>query len=78
VELERPPGVPDELWARVLAHQREAVEYEEREKRLLSSLSTGDERMLDRALGQLEADKARLKTRQESLAVEMRGHGVDI
>lgn len=78
VELQKPPECPDELWARVLAHQNDAIEYEERQKRLLSSLETGDEKMLDRALVQLQEDAEELKDRRAALSAEMRSHGVKI
>jgi hypothetical protein len=76
--LEQPSGVPDELWARVLAHQRQAIEHEERKERLLSSIKTGADKILDRAFANLRNDEVELKARQEALASEMRKYGVDI
>lgn len=74
--LEKPPGVPQELWERVLAHQKQAIEFEEREQRLLSSLRTGDEKMLDRALVQLREDGTKLKAQQMAIWEELKGYGV--
>lgn len=78
MELVKPDGVPPDLWEQVLAHQKEAMEFEERKSRLLSSFKDGDEKMLDRALHQLQADEDRLSARQVELCEEMRAHGVDI
>jgi hypothetical protein len=78
MELKKPLGVPDELWARVLTHQDEAREFEERKQRLLSSFKAGDVKMLDRVTQQLQVDQEKLKARQDSLCVELREYGVDI
>lgn len=68
----KPPGLPQELWERVLAYQEAEEEYGKRKKRFLSSLKTGDDRIMDRALEQLTADEERLKAQGAALSRELR------
>lgn len=69
---EKPPGIPQELWERVLAYQQAGEEFRERKNRFLSSLETGEERMMDRALEQLTADEEGLKATGAALSLELR------
>lgn len=69
---EQPPGLPPELWERVLAYQQEEEQFRERKNRFLSSFESGDDRMMDRALVQLTADEETLKTKGIELSRELR------
>lgn len=72
MEPDKPPGLPQELWDRVLAYQQTEKEFRERKARFLDSLKTGNDRILDRALEQLTADEAALKSQGATLSKELR------
>lgn len=71
MEPTKPPDLPQELWERMLAYQRDDEEFRERKERFLSSLDEGDERLMDRALSQLRTDERKLKERGAALAAEL-------
>lgn len=72
MEPDRPPGLPPDLWERVLQYQKVEEEFRERKQRFLSSLETGNDKVMDRALDQLRAEEKALKKQRSDLSAELR------
>lgn len=75
---EKPPGLPQVLWDRVLANRRAEEEFRERKARFLSSLETGDDRIMDRALEQLTADEEEIRAEKDYLHRKLKGYGIEL
>ncbi len=76
---EKPPGLPVELWERLLAHQQAEDEFKGRKYRFMLSLKSGDDKIMDRALAQLTADERALELERTQLSQELRARfGMDL
>lgn len=70
--MQKPAGLPQELWERVVSFKQDEEEFRERKERFLSSLETGDDKMMDRALAGLRKEEDELKTRGVELSQALR------